>query len=102
MRFRIAIALALALTLSAAARAADRSKVDRWVVETAARGQTEFLVMLRAQADLRGVRRLPTKTEKGAFVADALSATAAQSQRPILDLLAARGVEHRSYWIANM
>src|SRR5215470_13298451 len=61
MRFRIAIALALALTLSASARAADRSKVDRWV-----------------------------------------AATAAQSQKPILDLLAARGVEHRSYWIANM
>src|SRR5262249_52332845 len=102
MRFRVAIAHILTLGLSAAAMATDPSKVDRWVTETAARGQTEFLVMLRAQADLRGARSIATKTEKGPFIADALSATAAQTQAPILDLLVARGAEHRSYWIANM
>ena len=34
------------------------SKVDPWVRDTASRGETEFLVMLRQQADLRGAPAL--------------------------------------------
>ena len=67
-----------------------------------ARGQAEFLVMLREQADLRGARTLPTKTQKSAFVADALSSTAARVQAPLRALLDARGAEYRAYWVANM
>ena len=103
MRFRTALALTFALSVGATAAAEDPSrKVDPWVLDTGARGSTEFLVMLRDQADLRGARALPTKTEKGAFVADALAAKAARTQAPILALLDARGAEHRSYWVANM
>ena len=58
--------------------------------------------MLREQADLRGARTLPTKTQKSAFVADALSSTAARVQAPLRALLDGRGAEYRSYWVANM
>ena len=58
--------------------------------------------MLREQSDLRGARALPTKVEKGAFVMDALRSTAERSQKPLLDFLAARGAEHRPFWVANM
>src|SRR5215831_7066661 len=98
----LGLAFGLAL-LAASASAADvHPRVDPWVLETAARGDTEFLVMLRARADLRGARALPTKTEKGAFVADALAGVAAGSQGPILRLLEERGAPHRAYWVANM
>src|SRR6185295_13203578 len=45
---------------------------------------------------------LSSKTERSAFVMDALRSVAERSQRPLLDLLSSRGVPHRSYWVANM
>ena len=104
MRLRALFACCLALALPAGAAVAEdlNHKVDPWVLQKTASGQAEFLVMLREQADLRGARALPTKTQKSAFVADALSTTAARVQAPLLALLDARGVEHRSYWVANM
>jgi serine protease AprX len=104
MRIRTALVLCLALWAAAGVAFGENlaQKVDPWVLDTASRGDTEFLVMLREQADVRGVRTLPTKEQKGAFMADALGATAARAQAPILALLTARGVEHRSYWVANM
>ena len=104
MRFRALFACCLALALATGAAIAQdlRTKVDPWVLETTAAGKAEFLVMLREQADLRGARTLPTKTQKSAFVADALSSTAARVQAPLRALLDARGAEYRSYWVANM
>ena len=104
MRSRAGFALCFALVLPAAASAAEdlHHRVDPWVLETAARGDAEFLVMLREQSDLRGARALSTKVEKSAFVADALAATAARTQGPLLALLSERGVPHRAYWVANM
>ena len=58
--------------------------------------------MLREQADLRGAASLRARAEKGAFVQNALQATAERSQVPLRALLAARGAAHRAYWIANM
>jgi uncharacterized repeat protein (TIGR01451 family) len=85
------------------AQGADwRSKVDPWVLDTAARGDTEFLVLLRQQADLRGAPTLRSKPERGAFVQNALESTARQTQGPLLALLAARGAAHRAFWVANM
>ena len=95
------LALGLALGTADAVASDLRPKVDPWVLETAASGDTEFLVMLREQADLRGARALPSKTEKAAFVADALGAVAARTQGPILRLLEERRVPHRPYWVAN-
>jgi subtilisin family serine protease len=106
MRFRMTPALlplAVALVFSAALPAETLSqKVDPWVLEKSAAGPAEFLVMLRSQADLRGASSLGAKSERGAFVMDTLRSLAERSQRPLLDLLAERGVPHRAYWVANM
>jgi serine protease AprX len=99
---RILAALGLVLLASAVPAAEVRSKVDSWVLDRAARGDAEFLVMLRAQADLSGARRLVGKTARSAFVLDSLRSTAYATQRPLLDLLEARGVAHRAFWVANM
>ena len=102
MRSRLPIALCIALASARWSAAADlRDKVDPWVLASAERGDTEFLVMLREQADLRGARVLPTKTEKAAFVADALASTAARTQAPLDALLTRRGAPHRAFWVAN-
>ncbi len=77
-------------------------KVDPWVLEKTAAGKAEFLVMLREQGDLRGAHSLASKEQRGAFVMDSLRSLAQRTQKPLLDMLAARGVEHRAYWIANM
>jgi uncharacterized repeat protein (TIGR01451 family) len=85
-----------------------QSKVDEWVLQTAEAGQTEFLVMLREQADLSGAARLPTKAEKGAYVFRQLTQTAERTQKPLLAALQALaaespgGVDYRPFWIANM
>ena len=79
-----------------------RAKVDPWVLDTGRSQSTEFLVFLDRQADLSDAAALPTKAEKGAFVHRTLSETAASTQRPVLEALRAQGVEHRSFWIANM
>ncbi len=94
---------ALGLVVAVNAAASDwRSKVDPWVLDTSSRGNTEFLVMLREQADLRGAASLRPKGEKGAFVQNALASFAERTQAPLLRLLADRGVPHRAYWVANM
>ncbi len=105
MRFRMASArlLPVLLALSATLRAESLSqKVDPWVLEKSSGGSAEFLVMLRVQGDVRGGSALSSKTERGAFVTDALRSVAERTQKPLLGLLAGRGVPHRSYWVANM
>jgi len=104
MRNRTLLTLGFTLALGAAFAGAQdlRAKVDPWVLDTSARGETSFLVVLREQADLRGARHLPTKAEKGAFVFDALSSAAARTQAPVRAFLEARGVAYRAYWVVNM
>ncbi len=105
MRFRAlpVCAFAFAMALAAPGRAETLAqKVDPWVLEKASAGETDFLVMLRDQADLRGARSLAVKTEKGAFIADTLRAHAGATQAPLLRLLKERGVAHRAFWVANM
>ena len=80
-----------------------RTKVDPWVLESAARfGAANFLAFLDDQADLGAAEELKTKEEKGQFVFEKLSSAAKRTQPELLTLLAERGVEHRSFWIANM
>ncbi len=106
MRFRTLTVAGLALVAGLAAAAARgetlEEKVDPWVLETASRGTTEFLVMLRSKADLRGARTVSGKTAKRAFVVEALRAVAENAQAPMLAFLRQRGAPHRSFWIANM
>ena len=97
-------AAALVLTAAAVqpAQPAPSPKVDPWVLASARGGTTEFLVFLGQQADVSGADALPSRDDKGRYVVDALRATAARTQGPLLALLASRGVEHRPFWIANM
>lgn len=83
--------------------AAWTEKVDLWVVETAARqGTTEFLVYLSEQADLSGAAMLPTKTAKGSYVYEQLTAVAARTQPAVTAQLDSLGVAYRPYWVANL
>lgn len=78
------------------------SRVDPWVLENAARGETEFLVSLAEQADLSGAVDLPTQAAKGRYVYEQLSQTAQRTQAPLLRRLQAAGVAFRPYWISNL
>lgn len=77
-------------------------KVDPWVFSAEERGEVEFLIYLREQADLSGAAQLSTKRAKGAYVFEKLTAVASRTQAPLLAELTRRGVPHHSFWIANM
>ena len=77
-------------------------KIAPWVVEHTANGQqAEFFVVLADQADLSGAAALATKAEKGRYVYDALRSKSQTTERPILQWLRERGIEHRSFYIVN-
>ncbi len=79
------------------------AKIAPWVLEHTERGaRAEYTVVLADQADLSGAAARTTKLEKGRFVYETLYKKAQATQGPILAELAARGVEHRSYYIVNM
>ncbi len=79
------------------------NKIAPWVLEkTANGGEAEFLVALADQADLSGADALATKQEKGRYVRDALWNKAQETQKPLLEWLSARKIEHRSYYIVNL
>jgi subtilisin family serine protease len=79
------------------------AKVDPWVLETASRfGSTEFLAYLEQQADLSDAEYLATKQQKAQSAFVRLTAIAGRTQSDLLSMLADRGIDHRSYWIANM
>jgi serine protease AprX len=92
----------------AAPSAIWQSKVDPWVLKTAAQGPTEFLVYLKEQADLRPAQQLRTKLEKGAYVYNQLTQVAQRAQAPILSALqdlsvrSPGKVEYRPYWVADL
>lgn len=93
--------------ISAQTRTADavawQVDVDPWVLQTAdANGQTEFLVFLTEQADLSGADSLTTKVEKGIYVYERLTETAARTQPAVTAALDSFGVEYRPFWVANM
>ena len=79
-----------------------QSKVDDWVLDSAAAGETEFLIFLNQQADLSQAALLKSKIEKGRFVYQRLTEMAQHTQPTILAALKRQGVEHHAYWIANM
>ena len=98
----LSLAALLALPAAQAAQRPWDSKIDPWILSTAASGPTEFLVFLHEQADVSGAEALRTKEEKGRYVYERLTGTASRTQGPLLALLAARGAPHRPFWIANM
>jgi hypothetical protein len=93
--------------MSAQTRTADavvwQTSVDPWILETAdSLGETEFLVFLSEQADLSAANSLSTKIDKGNYVYETLTATAARTQPAVIAELEALGVEYHPFWIANM
>ncbi|MEW6716654.1 MAG: S8 family serine peptidase [Chloroflexota bacterium] len=103
-RFILIVALASlsGVRTSAAALPEWQTKVDSWVLQSSAEGETEFLVFLKEQAEISAAGALQTKGEKGAYVFNQLTTVARQSQTPILLALVPLGVESRPYWIVNM
>lgn len=79
-----------------------REKVHPLVLERAATGPVEFMVVLGEQADLREAGSFQTKVERGQWVVSQLRALAERTQAPLVEQLTATGVEHRPFWIANM
>lgn len=78
------------------------TKVAPWVLEqTILSRQAEFLVVLADQADLSGAASLNTKSAKGEYVYQTLRKKAQDTQGPVLQWLAARRIEHRSFYIVN-
>ncbi len=95
------LSIALAGSAAPVSAAAWRDKVDPWVLQTAASGDTEFMVYLTAQADLSAARSLSTKLEKGWFVYKTLTSLAERTQAPLIAELERLGVAYHPYWIAN-
>lgn len=98
--FFIPLLFCIAGLVSADARA-WQDKVDAAVLEAAAAGETEFLVVLAEQADLSGAGSLGSKEEKGAFVFERKTAVAQATQPSVAAALAALGATYRPFWIVN-
>jgi len=65
-------------------------------------GQTsDFFVVLKQTADLTPAAELPSKTERGQFVVNALRAVADSSQAGLKAMLDARGIRYRAFYIVN-
>jgi serine protease AprX len=79
-----------------------QAKVDASLLQTAATGETEFILFLAEQADLSAAARLNTKEEKGAYVYEQLTAVAQRTQPAIVKELVQQGAAYRPYWVANM
>jgi subtilisin family serine protease len=106
----LAVSLALAagvLLAGPGARAqeigpATLAKIEPWVMENTRAGvQAELFVVLEKQADLAPAAKLKGKLSKGTFVYQTLFQTAQEAQKPIRDLLDARGVEYRPFYLVN-
>jgi subtilisin family serine protease len=77
-------------------------KVAPQVLTAAENGETEFLVLLRDQADLNLAADLPTKEEKGTYVFATLTAFAEANQKPLRKALDTLGAVYQPFWITNM
>lgn len=79
-----------------------QAKVDATVLEQAAEGTSEFLIIMNEQADLSGADSLPDKQSKGRYVYNVLTEMASRSQSGVLNELRTAGAQTRSYWVANL
>ena len=96
--------LVLGLALPAIAQTSNPSPkiAPRVLAETENGGQTEALVVLTEQADLRRAATLPSKEEKGTYVVNTLREVANRTQPAVLRLLDLRGVAYQPFFIVNM
>ena len=94
----------LVLGLMAGAAAADdwRDKIDASLLrEAGARRSVEFLVMLDAQADLRGAAGLRGKAQRGAWVHARVSDTVRRTQPAVIAAIEKAGATHRDFSVVN-
>lgn len=95
----------LLFTLTATVHSsADReAKIDPRLNPLLAGGRTaEFLIVLREQAGLEAAAGIRDKTERGRYVYETLTATAARAQSQIRAILDRQGVSYRPYWVSNL
>lgn len=79
------------------------SKADAWVLQQlATTTAAPVLVQMPTQADLSQAERIADKTERGRYVYETLRKHAQTTQAGLRDWLAARGVQHQPFWVANM
>jgi PKD repeat protein len=77
-------------------------KLHWWVLDHTKDGaKAEFFIIMKDQADVSQADQLQTKFEKGWFVYRTLTEKAETTQKPIRDILDARGVKYRVYFIVN-
>jgi serine protease AprX len=94
--------VALLQTLVSAAPLARLATIHPRVWESVVGGsEVEFLVVLRAQADLSGADDLATKEAKGRFVYEALRSVAEASQRDLRAALEAQRTDYQSFYVVN-
>jgi serine protease AprX len=87
---------------SSSEETAIAAKIAPWVMEHTTNGQqAEFFVVLADQADLSGAAALPTKSQKGGYVYNALWSKSQATQGPILQWLRERGLKYQSFYIVN-
>ncbi len=99
---RIVFICTLLILLTHSVFASDwQDKVAPSILSEIALGEAEFILMLDQQADT-DTSHLQTKEAKGTYVYNLLTATAADTQAPLLAILDVAQVEYHSYWITNM
>ena len=74
---------------------------NRVLADTAAGGESSFIIELAQQADLSRAYGMKDQNARGWFVYRTLKETAAKTQAPIKAALDAQGVSYRSFWVAN-
>ena len=78
-----------------------QAKIDPELLETDPTEETEYMILLAQQANLDKAKTLSSKQEKVSYVVSKLKLTAEKNQTEIIDYLAARGIEHRTFWILS-
>ena len=109
MRRALALLLVLAggtvagpVPATVAAVAAPAGKLEPAAVQALAGGRhADLLVALTERADLSAAKARRTHAERTGYGRQQLVEVAERSQRGVRDLLAKRGVPHRSLWIVN-
>jgi serine protease AprX len=111
MKFLLRLTIAVTILLNGMSHQAKASvgqtsdwqaKVDPWVLQTSAKGETEFLIFLAEQADVSGAANLPTRIEKGRYVLERLNEVAQRTQPGVIAALKKLGAEYRAFRVANM
>lgn len=102
LRFALVVIVMLGSFPSQATASNWQAKVDPWVLDASAQGDTEFLIFLTEQADVSGAASLPTKLEKGTYVLKQLNEVAQRTQPAVIAVLKKLGAAYRPFRVANL